>query len=100
MITVARPSVNVPTRIVRDALDAFEHNVTHALAHGLRAALECIISEWIASAALVARGLTLRPHHLLVARDTDPDLRHTLTGVIPHTGGARTDNTLAFINLK
>jgi len=93
-----RPAVDVPARIVRAALaDTLPGvNVTPALAHALRAALECVASEWIAAAALCARGIALKPHHLLLARDTDADLQRTFPGVVPHVGGARGEIALAF----
>jgi hypothetical protein len=98
MERVARPAVDVPARIVRTAIaDTLPGVVvTPALASALRAALESVASEWIAAAALCARGIALRPQHLLLARDSDAGLQQTFPGAIPHVGGARGDTALAF----
>jgi len=98
MENAPRPNVDVPSRIIRSAIERTLRGVvvTPALAHGLRAAIESIATEWIAAAALCARGIALRPQHLMLARDADADLKRTFPGVIPHVGSARGDNVIAF----
>jgi len=98
---VPRPSVNIPSRIVRalirDALPGVV--ITPALACSLRAALESIASEWIATASMCAKGLTLRPRHLQLALATDASLARTFVGIVPGVGASVGSNVLAFSTL-
>lgn len=96
---VARPPVNISSRLVRDAIaDALPGVViTPALAAGLRAVLESLGSELVNASALRASGLSLTPRHLQLAVCSDTDLMRAFPGSVGFVGGADADTSLTLV---
>lgn len=93
--------VKFPADIVRNAITTYLPGVavTEVCAQGLRALLECVISEWIIAATQCARGSTLDPEHFRFAVTLDEDLLQVFPGIVSRTGGAQGENILAFSHM-
>lgn len=97
---VPRPRVKFPIDIVRRAIQLSGVEISEGCAQGLRALLECVISEWIIAAAQRARGSTLDPEHFRFAVVADEDLALVFPGIVSHTGGSQGENILAFSHMN